>query len=87
MKNVIRLGDATSHGGKVLAASATASVHGVAVARKGDPCSCPVHGHSPCVIAEGDPMVLDGGMPVAFHGHKTSCGATLIATAPASGKA
>lgn len=86
MKNVIRLGDLTSHGGKVLAASMTASVHGIAVARKGDICSCPINGHSPCVIVEGDPMVLDGGMPVAFQGHKTSCGATLISSAPTSGK-
>jgi uncharacterized Zn-binding protein involved in type VI secretion len=87
MKNVIRLGDATSHGGKVLAASGTASVHGIAVARKGDVCSCPRNGHSPCFIVEGDPMVLVGGIPVAFQGHKTSCGATLISSAQTSGKA
>lgn len=86
MRNVIRLGDATSHGGKVLAASGTASVHGIAVARKGDACSCPVGGHARCVIAEGDPMVLVDGIPVAFEGHKTSCGATLIASVPTSGK-
>jgi uncharacterized Zn-binding protein involved in type VI secretion len=86
MKNVIRLGDATSHGGKVLTASGTSSVHGIAIARKGDACSCPVKGHSPCVIVEGDPMVLAGGIPVAFQGHKTSCGATLISSAPTSGK-
>jgi uncharacterized Zn-binding protein involved in type VI secretion len=86
MKNVIRLGDATSHGGKVLATSTTASVHGIAVARKGDICSCPINGHSPCMIVEGDPMVLVGGIPVALQGHKTSCGATLISSAPTSGK-
>jgi uncharacterized Zn-binding protein involved in type VI secretion len=86
MKNVIRLGAATSHGGKVLTASGTSSVHGIAIARKGDACSCPVKGHSPCVIVEGDPMVLAGGIPVAFQGHKTSCGATLISSAPTSGK-
>lgn len=86
MKNVIRLGDATSHGGKVLAASGTVSVQDVGVARKGDLCSCPVNGHAPCVIVEGDPAVSIGGIPVAFHGHKTSCGATLISSAPHSGK-
>lgn len=86
MKNVIRRGDLTSHGGKVLVASGTVFVHGIAVARKGDPCSCPLKGHSACVIAEGDPMVLVGGIPVAFQGHKTSCGATLISSAPTSGK-
>lgn len=86
MKNVIRLGDATSHGGKVIAASPTSSVNGIAVARQGDACVCPVKGHSPCFILEGDPTVLIGGRPVAFQGHKTSCGATLISSAPTSGK-
>jgi uncharacterized Zn-binding protein involved in type VI secretion len=86
MKNVIRLGDSTSHGGKVVAASGAAFVHGIAVARQGDACICPVKGHAPCVIAEGDLTVLVGGIPVAFQGHKTSCGATLISSAPTSGK-
>jgi uncharacterized Zn-binding protein involved in type VI secretion len=86
MKNVIRLGDPTSHGGKVIAASGTSFVNGIAVARKGDACICPITGHSSCVIVEGDPMVLVGGIPVAFQGHKTSCGATLISSAPTSGK-
>ena len=86
MKAVIRLGDSTSHGGKVIAASGSAFVHGIAVARKGDACVCPLNGHSPCVIAEGDPMVLLGGVPVAFQGHKTSCGATLMSSAPTSGR-
>lgn len=87
MKAVIRLGDVTSHGGKVIAASGSVFVNGVAVARQGDACSCPIHGHAPCVIAEADPEVLDGGKPVAFHGHKTSCGAVLIASTPFSHKA
>lgn len=85
MKNVVRLGDATSHGGKVMAASATALVNGIAVARQGDACLCPIQGHTPCVIIEGDPTVLIDGVPVAFHGHKTSCGATLISSTSTSG--
>jgi uncharacterized Zn-binding protein involved in type VI secretion len=86
MKGVIRLGDSTSHGGKVIVASSTSFVNGIAVARQGDACVCPISGHSTCVIAEGDPMVLAGGIPVAFHGHKTSCGATLISSVPTSGR-
>jgi uncharacterized Zn-binding protein involved in type VI secretion len=86
MKGVIRLGDSTSHGGKVTAASGTSFVHGIPVARQGDKCTCPVNGHTSCVIIEGDPLVLDGGKPVAFEGHKTSCGATLIPSAPTSGR-
>lgn len=87
MKAVIRLGDVTSHGGKVIAASGSVFVNGLAVARQGDACSCPIQGHGPCVIAEADPEVLDGGKPVAFHGNKTSCGAVLIASTPFSCKA
>jgi uncharacterized Zn-binding protein involved in type VI secretion len=86
MKGVVRLGDSTTHGGKVIAASGTSFVHGIAVARQGDACSCPVIGHSSCVIAEGDPSVIDGGKPVAFEGNKTSCGATLISSSSTSGK-
>lgn len=86
MKGVIRLGDLTSHGGKVVAASATSSVNGITVARQGDACACPLNGHTPCTIAEGDPKVLIGGIPVAFEGHKTSCGATLISSVPTSCK-
>jgi len=45
MKNVIRLGDATSHGGKVISASAAHfKVHGIPVACVGDTCSCPLPG-------------------------------------------
>jgi uncharacterized Zn-binding protein involved in type VI secretion len=84
MKGVIRIGDVTSHGGKVIAASGTTIVNGIAVARQGDACICPITGHTPCVILEGDPMVLIGGIPVAFEGHKTSCGASLISSTPHS---
>lgn len=81
MRNVIRLGDPTSHGGKVECVSAIHfTVDGIAVARVGDTCSCPVKGHDKCAIAEGDPHHVVDGIAVAYEGHKTSCGATLIPT-------
>ena len=81
MRNVIRLGDGTSHGGKVESVSAThVTVDGIAVARVGDTCSCPIKGHGDCTIAEGDPHHLIDGVAVAYEGHKTTCGAALIAT-------
>ncbi|MFM9436084.1 putative Zn-binding protein involved in type VI secretion [Janthinobacterium sp. CG_23.3] len=86
MRGVIRLGDPTSHGGKVASAAPNSSVMGVAVARKGDRCTCPQRGHDNCVIAEGDPEVLIDGVPVAFDGHQTSCGAKLVSTMPSSGR-
>lgn len=81
MPNVIRLGDPTSHGGKVESVRAPHfTVAGIAVACVGDKCSCPVKGHDNCKIAEGDPHHVINGIAVAYDGHKTTCGATLIAT-------
>jgi len=82
MPHVIRVGDPTSHGGKVVASGASHfTVGGIAVALKGDACTCPKRGHGNCTIAEGDPTHTVGGVPVAYEGHKTTCGAVLIATA------
>jgi uncharacterized Zn-binding protein involved in type VI secretion len=81
MRNVIRLGDPTSHGGKVVSVSATHfTVGDIAVARVGDVCSCPIKGHDNCTIAEGDPHHVIDGIAVAYDGHKTTCGAALMAT-------
>ncbi len=82
MPRVIRLGDSTSHGGKVISAAGNFKIMGIQVARLGDACTCPINGHTNCVIAEGDPTHRINGIPVAYEGHKTSCGATLIATVP-----
>ncbi len=79
MPNVIRLNDPTSHGGKVATVVANHfTVAGTAVARVGDKCTCPLHGAG--TIVEGDPHHTIDGIPVAYEGHKTSCGALLIAT-------
>ena len=79
MPNVIRLNDPTSHGGKVSKVAATHfTVGGLAVACVGDTCTCPVHG--PVTIVEGEAKHTIGGLPVAYEGHKTSCGATLVST-------
>ena len=78
MRGVIRVGDSTSNGGKVITGANHSQVIGHAVARVGDQCSCPMSGRHDCVIVEGDPHVKIEGRMVAFEGHKTSCGATLI---------
>lgn len=86
MRGIIRLGDATSHGGKVVSAGSLVKVKGIPVARVGDACTCPIKGHSGCSIAEGDQNIKVEGIPVAFHGHKLTCGATLISSMPASAR-
>lgn len=81
MSNVIRIGDPTSHGGRVLESGASHFiVSGKAVALVGDKCMCPIKGHQECSIATGNDKHLISGMAVAYHGDKTTCGATLIAT-------
>jgi hypothetical protein len=52
MKNVIRLGDPTSHGGRVLTAAFHYTAFGKPVARVGDTCVCPMPGHQVCIIVE-----------------------------------
>jgi uncharacterized Zn-binding protein involved in type VI secretion len=77
---IIRKGDKTTHGGAVLSGSGTLFFGGISVARKGDKVSCPIPGHGPTTIIEGNANYLDNGIPVAFHGHKCGCGCTLIAS-------
>ncbi|KWE50346.1 PAAR domain-containing protein [Burkholderia sp. MSMB2157WGS] len=86
MRGIIRVGDATSHGGQVVTGSAVSEVMGRPVARLGDTCVCPIAAHQACFIAEGDPQVIVDGKPAAFDGHKTSCGATLISSLASSGR-
>lgn len=81
MKNVIRLGDATTHGGKVISVSASHfKVHGIPVACVGDTCSCPIPGHSGCTITSGSPHHTISGKHLAFDGDTLSSGAKLISS-------
>ena len=75
---LIRVDDATSHGGKVLEGSANMIVDGKPVAREGDKVSCPIHGDT--TIDSGSATYLVDGKPTARDGDKTACGATLKAT-------
>jgi uncharacterized Zn-binding protein involved in type VI secretion len=81
MPGIIRQGDPTSHGGKVISAEASDYlVDGLAVVRVGDLCSCPIPGHGVTKVVEGDTDYIVEGKPVARAGHKTGCGADLIST-------
>lgn len=81
MQDVIRLGDGTSHGGKVVGVAATNfKIQGAPVACVGDTCSCPIPGHSDCTITTGSAHHLINGKQVAFDGDGLSCGAKLISS-------
>lgn len=80
MINLIRLGDSTDHGGKVISASKTMRFDGRFVARKGDEVSCPLHDIRPNLIIDGDASMTDDGVPIARHGYRAMCGCHLISS-------
>lgn len=81
MPKIIRLGDPTSHGGKVISCAASDFIiDGLPVACVDDLCSCPIPGHGISKIVEGDKDYLIEGKPAAYAGHKAGCGADLIST-------
>ncbi|WP_282367977.1 PAAR domain-containing protein [Pseudomonas sp. PS02290] len=81
MKDIIRLGDLTTHGGVVLQAFPQTDLNGKPIAGVGHNVSCPLcKGIFP--IAEGSSTYTVDGIPVALDGMKTACGAALIASAP-----
>ena len=78
-RGVIRLGDSTTHGGKVVSVAHISTDMGIPIACVGDMTVCPLcRGRFP--IVEGDPECAINGTPVAFDGHKTACGASLISS-------
>jgi uncharacterized Zn-binding protein involved in type VI secretion len=80
MPAMIVLGDKTDHGGEVIEASGVTDTHGKQIARIGDKVVCPKKGHSNAVIVTGDLTMVIDGKAAAYHGCKTSCGATLISS-------
>lgn len=76
---VIRMGDKTSHGGKVVSANATYKVLGKAVALRGDSTTCPqCKGTYPIITSGSERKHHD--KPVAYEGDKAACGAKLISS-------
>lgn len=79
--DLIRLGDATDHGGKVISASSTMEFGARPLARKGDEVSCPKHPEvRPNRIIEGDDSMTDDRVPIARQGHRAMCGCRLISS-------
>ncbi|WP_339511455.1 S-type pyocin domain-containing protein [Pseudomonas sp. RL_15y_Pfl2_60] len=84
MALVIREGDPTTTGGKVVAGSSTFIAEHRQLARISDPVWCPAC-KSMGYIAEGNPTFIDENLAVATHGHAVKCGCAygsnrLIAT-------
>ncbi|MDR0807070.1 MAG: PAAR domain-containing protein [Enterobacteriaceae bacterium] len=78
MSAPVCLGDATTHGGKVISASSTMFINGVQIALRGDLVSCPEHGTNS--IIEGDPTTTENGVPVVVNNCLCECGCRVISS-------
>lgn len=79
-KNVVRLGDPTSHGGKVITASSTSLVDGKAIALIGDLVSCPKPGHGVNKIITGSESCFSDGKAIVVEDCICECGCKVIST-------
>lgn len=84
MLGVIRINDKTTHGGTVLEGSAGVKFMGLEVSCLMDKVFCPVHGKT--YIIKGVEISKINGKPIALHGHRCSCGCTLISSLYNAGK-
>ncbi|CFQ54671.1 PAAR domain-containing protein [Yersinia frederiksenii] len=80
MPGIVCLGDATTHGGKVITASSTMFINGVQVALVGDLVSCPIQGHGNNPIIEGSPAEMEEGISVVVNNCLCACGCRVISS-------
>lgn len=81
MPRIVRLGDASSHGGVVISSASKWRCEGPLIARQGDMHACPIPGHGVTPIVTGSAKHDCEGAPIARHGDRVGCGASLISGA------
>lgn len=79
-RNVVRLGDKTTHGGSVITASSTSIIEGKPVALIGDLVSCPKKGHGVNKIIEGAKHCFSDGKPIVIDYCLCECGCKVISS-------
>ncbi|MWP47365.1 PAAR domain-containing protein [Gilliamella sp. Pas-s27] len=80
VRNVVRLGDPTTHGGSVISASSMTIIEGKPVALIGDLVSCPKQGHGVNKIIEGAETIFFDGKAVVIDQCLCECGCKVIST-------
>ncbi len=78
-RGVIRIGDSTDHGGKVVSASSTTRVLGKLAALDGDMTLCPRCKGQFAIKPDGA-GARHRGKPYAYDGDLTACGARLTSS-------
>ena len=77
-----RMGDRSTHGGKIVSGASRTLVNGMPVARMGDKHDCPIPGHGTTNIVSGSPDTQTEGRPNARMGDAVECGARIITGSP-----
>jgi uncharacterized Zn-binding protein involved in type VI secretion len=75
---VARIGDTSSHNGKIITSCMKTKVEGKLVARVNDMHQCPIEGHGTTPIKTGSPNHVVEGMKCARTSSITGCGASII---------
>lgn len=83
MPNVAKLGDGSSHGGKIISATGGFTVDGVEGAVAGDMHQCPIKGHGTTPISSSS-TATGNGRGVVRSGDVAGCGAVIIGTGSAT---
>ena len=82
-RNIIRLGDTSDHGGKMVQASGAFTVDDVDGCVDGDIHECPIRGHGRTAVS-GSSIDTANGRPILGTGDKAGCGATITGTGSAT---
>ena len=76
-KGLVRIGDASDHGGSMISAGSTVKAGGKLLCIDGDMHSCPIPGHGVTPIT-GTSKVKSAGKKILRIGDTAGCGATLV---------
>jgi len=81
MAQIVRLGDTSDHGGKMISASGHHTVNGITVCVSGDIHSCPIKDHNDTGVIGGGGY-FSSGKRVIRTGDVAGCGATITSGSP-----
>lgn len=74
---VVRIGDVSSHGGRMITASANVNANGASVGRSGDLHRCPIVGHGTTPVNSTSAGTKVNGAGILRIGDRAGCGAII----------
>ena len=76
-KKVVRLGDSSSHGGRMITATGKFKINGKVVCVDGDLHQCPIIGHGVTPVSSTSGNTKSGGKYIIRIGDSAGCGAII----------